>query len=290
MSKFVTGKELTDVIYDIIWNAEQTLLLVSPFIKLDDYFKKLLNNHINNHKVHLIVVFGKNETNVSKSLTKDDFKFFQQFMNVSIVYVPNLHAKYYANELKGVITSINLHDFSFKNNVEYGVYFEATILNSITSKTDIDAWDSSYKLAEESEAVFIKRPVYEKKLIFGKNYVKSDILHDTTEQFYGFKKKSAEFKKLVDFPDELELGSKKTVMPTREEVENEVKKSKPTNNVNTGFCIRTGNPIPYNPSRPYSESAYKSWAQYSNWDFKESYCHKTGKPSFGKTSMRKPIL
>jgi hypothetical protein len=41
MAKFITGEELEKVIYDIIWEAEKTLFLVSPFVKLDDYFKKL---------------------------------------------------------------------------------------------------------------------------------------------------------------------------------------------------------------------------------------------------------
>ncbi len=61
MAKFVTGKELEDVVYDIIWNAQETLMLVSPFIRLDKYFKELLNQHINNHKLHIIIIFGKND-------------------------------------------------------------------------------------------------------------------------------------------------------------------------------------------------------------------------------------
>ena len=45
MTKFLTGQELEDAIYDIIWDAKKTLLIVSPFIKLDDYFKKLFHKH-----------------------------------------------------------------------------------------------------------------------------------------------------------------------------------------------------------------------------------------------------
>ncbi|WNJ17160.1 hypothetical protein [Pontibacter sp. G13] len=36
--------------------------------------------------------------------------------------------------------------------------------------------------------------------------------------------------------------------------------------------------------------AWKTWAQFGNYDFPEKYCHKTGKESYGKTSMAKPIL
>ena len=118
MSKFITGKDLEDTVYDIIWEAKETLLIVSPFVKLDDYFKELFDKHKNEPNLHLIVVFGKNENAVRKSLSKDDFDYFKKFLNISIIYVPNLHAKYFGNEQKGVITSINLYDYSFKNNIE----------------------------------------------------------------------------------------------------------------------------------------------------------------------------
>src|SRR5690554_54763 len=117
MSKFLTGKELEDKIYDIIWDAKETLLIVSPYIKLDNYFKDLFNKHKNNPKIDLLLVFGKNENDVKRSMSKADFDFFKDFLNISIIYVPNLHAKYYVNEIQGVITSINLYDYSFKNNI-----------------------------------------------------------------------------------------------------------------------------------------------------------------------------
>ena len=65
MAKFITGKELEKAVYDIIWDAEHKLLIVSPFIKLDDYFKTLFDKHVNNPKIHFILVFGKNVGSVS---------------------------------------------------------------------------------------------------------------------------------------------------------------------------------------------------------------------------------
>ncbi len=286
MAKFITGKDLEKVVYDIIWEAEDTLLIVSPFIKLDDYFKKLFDKHMNNPKIHLLIVFGKNEREVSRSLNKADFDYFKKFLNISIIYVPNLHAKYYGNEQKGVVTSINLYDYSFKNNIEFGVYSEQNFLSNFTNSTDQDAWDTCHQITEANEVVFAKRPVYEKKILsalLGKNYIKSDILHDITDTFYGgfgSYKQSKIIKKLADFPEELILGSQPTAMPTREEVERPA----------FGFCIRTGIKIPFNPQRPFSENAYKSWAQFGNMDYPEKFCHKMGTPSNGKTSMRNPIL
>lgn len=285
MSKFITGLELEETISKIIWETKETLLIVSPFIKLDDYFKKLFDNHLNNPKIHILIVFGKNENNVSRSLSKNDFEYFKRFLNISIIYVSNLHAKYYGNEKKGVITSINLYDYSFKNNIEFGVYSELNILNKITNKTEKDAWETCWKLAETNEAVFVKRPVYQKSLlslITGKNYVKSDILLDTTDKFYsgiGNNNRNA-IKTILDFNNEIILGSKEIEIPTRIEIE------KPNN----GFCIRTGQKITFNPKMPFCDYSYQSWKSFSNYDYKENYCHRTGKESFGKTSMRKPIL
>jgi hypothetical protein len=285
MAKFITGENLENAVYEIIWEAESNLLIVSPFIKLDDYFKRLFDKHINNPKLHILIVFGKNEREVSRSLSKNDFDYFKKFLNISIVYIPNLHAKYYGNEKKGVITSINLYDYSFKNNVEFGVYSEINILSKFTRNTDNEAWQTCYELAEKSEAIFIKRPVFEKKILsslLGKNYIKSDTLQDTTEKFYSSSNRNRDnqIKTLEDFPFELELGSEQNSRPNRVEIENPI----------NGFCIRTGEKIEFNLKKPFSYQAYRSWASFRNDNYPENFCHKTGNPSNGKTSMRKPIL
>jgi hypothetical protein len=246
----------------------------------------LFDKHINNPNIHFVIVFGKNEGVVSKSMSKTDFDYFKKFLNISVIYVPNLHAKYYGNETKGVTTSINLYDFSFKNNIEFGIFSEVNLINKFTITSDQEAWTTCMKIAEDNEAVFIKRPVYEKKLLsalLGKNYVKSDTLYDITDKFYssfGFKKKASVIKKLNDYPESLDLGSESTTRPTREEVEKQT----------TGYCIRTGVKIPFNIKRPFCDQAYKSWAQFGNADYPEKYCHKTGKLSNGKTSLNNPIL
>jgi hypothetical protein len=42
MAKFITGKDLENAVEKIIWDVESQLLIVSPFIKLDDHFKKII--------------------------------------------------------------------------------------------------------------------------------------------------------------------------------------------------------------------------------------------------------
>src|SRR5688572_6431073 len=160
MSKFVTGKELEDAVYNIIWEAENELLIVSPYIKLDDYFKKLFNEHLNKPKLQITIIFGKNEGQVNKSFSKADLDFFMQFPNISLIYAPKLHAKYYANDLMGIVTSINLYDYSFKNNIEFGVLYEFKIL-SLSKSPDLIVWDTCVDIANENEVIFVKRPVFE---------------------------------------------------------------------------------------------------------------------------------
>jgi phosphatidylserine/phosphatidylglycerophosphate/cardiolipin synthase-like enzyme len=58
----------------------------------------------------------------------------------------------------------------------------------------------------------------------------------------------------------------------------------------TGFCIRTGIKIHFNPDKPLSAEAYKSWSKYSDSDYPEKFCHLSGEPSKGETSVSKPIL
>ncbi|MFP9100309.1 phospholipase D family protein [Flavobacterium sp. RHBU_24] len=309
MNKFITGKDLEEAVYDIIWDAKQILMIVSPYVKLDEYFKKIFNNHKNNPKVHLLLVFGKNETAVSRSLSKDDFDFFKQFPFVSIIYVPNLHAKYYGNERKGIVTSINLYDYSFKNNIEFGIYTEQNVLNTLTDQftgnPDKEAWSKCIDIAEENDAIFIKRPVYEKTFMgLSKNYITSEILLDYTDHFYAKSTSNYKKRRLTEFDDELELGAAHGARPIRYEIEikkREVKQNhyespkasynkERQNEPQYGYCIRTGEQIPFNPARPFTYGAWQTWNQFKDEVYPEKYCHRTGKPSYGKTSMRNPIL
>ena len=85
---FLTGKVLSEKIYDIIYNSEKYLLILSPFIQLDRYFKdEVFRTHMNNSNVHIIIGFGKNENNINRSFKKEDFDYFLQFPNVTIVYI-----------------------------------------------------------------------------------------------------------------------------------------------------------------------------------------------------------
>lgn len=304
MIKFVTGDELNDEIHTIIWNAKKHLLLLSPFIRLDSYFREILEKHISNENLNICIVFGKNEGEVSKSLSKDDFEFLKRFPRISVLYEPRLHAKYYANESRGVVTSINLHDHSFKNNIEFGIVSEIALTDKLlpTANIDMKAWEKGLEIAHRSQVVFIKRPKFQKKVLgIVKSYLGSEILHDSTEEFYTKNNSTDKStgRKLGDYPMELlHNQSEKKEMPIREmpqrEKPSQKVKSEPTSPTASekkiGYCIRTGVEIPYNPAKPFSYEAFKEWDVYGNWEYAEKYCHETGQKSNYKTSRLKPIL
>ena len=128
MSTFLAGDSLNNAIDGIITNAKRFIVITSPYIKLDDHFKERFNLIKNDPSIYLQILFGKNEDNLYRSLKSEDLEYFKSFPNISIIYEPRLHAKSYVNESEGIITSMNLYDYSAENNVEYGVAFSKITL------------------------------------------------------------------------------------------------------------------------------------------------------------------
>lgn len=269
MAKFLEGNELNSELGKIFKNAENKLILISPYIKLHHRYADELKTRVNDDKLQITVVFGKNEKDLTKSLTAEDLEFFKQFPQIEIRYEKRLHAKFYANDFSQILTSMNLYDFSQDENIEVGVKTEFSVINNLASNlisregnVDQEAWSYFTKVIENSELLFQRIPEYENGLLgLTKKYKGSKTTLDKISEHFS------------KFPGK-----------TSSLISNSV------NNITEGFCIRTGEKIPFNTSKPYSDKAYKSWAQYKNPNYKEKFCHKTGKPSDGKTSMVNPIL
>lgn len=293
MSKFLTGKELEDKLTDIIWEAEEYIYLLSPFIKLDEYVKSVFEKIKTKHEVTLYLVFGKNARSKQKSLNKQDLEYFKEFKNVIILYSENLHAKYYGNERDGLITSLNLYEYSLEHNLEYGVHFERNLLNPLGNLfTETDS-NTEHLIENEFELIFLKKPIYSKGLLgIGKKYQDSKIIYDVSKEFF-MNSRKYEIKHLISFDIDIATSMEKSFSskPQRiSKVDSDTTKNKESKNLKTGFCIRSGKSIKFNPNIPLIYEEYLIWIQYENYDWPENYCHKTGEKSFGKTSMRNPIL
>lgn len=318
MSSFVTGDQLTKVVYNILFDAKERLLLMSPYIKLDSYFRKILDKHVANPSLEILVVFGKNSGQITRSISQEDLAYFTKFPNVTLVHAPALHAKYYGNEKEGVVTSINLYDYSFQNNIEFGVYSETSplvekMIESLTSKNkniDDQAFAQAVHVAATHDVIFARRPCFKQskgilaKLTNSKDYLEPVVLFNAIEDIVHNRR--YESRRLREFPKEVDaLQMSPQTLPQRAEVSSYQASSHSgyqqarqqavtSQNVKVdpgyGFCIRTGEPIPFNPARPLSRAAYKTWASFGDEEYPEKFCHKTGRSSHGRTSMLNPIL
>lgn len=232
MAKFINTRKAVSEIEDLIRNAEEKLILVSPYLKLSKDFKELLTYRNSKDKI-TTVIFGKQELN------PDEMKFLQGLRFVILKYNEDLHAKCYLNDDKMVITSLNLYEFSMANNKEMGVLIDRN------DPSDTHLFDEAIK--------------------------EVDYINQTSQRFDLTVPKSG-FNKHLD---------------------NKHSKSKPTSNSSKdliGYCIRTGVEIPFDIEKPMCKEAYKSWSKYGDPEYPEKFCHFSGDPSNGETSMSKPIL
>lgn len=103
-----------------------------------------------------------------------------------------------------------------------------------------------------------------------------------------------EVQRLLTISEEIRVTVKKISNENSSKIEKKSFETKnlfnKTNDKQTGFCIRTGVQIPFNVEKPLSYEAFKKWNEFSDPDYPEKYCHFSGEPSNGETSVSKPIL
>ncbi|MDX1937848.1 MAG: phospholipase D family protein [Flavihumibacter sp.] len=231
MAKFINTRKAVSEIEDLIKNAGEKLILVSPYLKLSKDFKELLTYRNSKDKI-TTVIFGKQELN------PDEMKFLQGLRFVILKYNEDLHAKCYVNDDKMVITSLNLYEFSMANNKEMGVLIDRN------DPADTQLFDDAFK--------------------------EVDYINQTSQRF--------------------ELNAPKPTYTSNTDYKSKDTKTAKQLDKPNGFCIRTGVEIPFNVEKPMSYDAYKSWSKYSDSDYPEKFCHFSGEPSNGETSVSKPIL
>lgn len=98
----------------LIKDAKERLILVSPYLKINDRLRQLLDDQ-DRFKIDIRVVYGKNE------LLPEENNWLRSKISIRTSYCKNLHAKCFLNETEALITSMNLYEFSQVNNEEMGV-------------------------------------------------------------------------------------------------------------------------------------------------------------------------
>jgi hypothetical protein len=105
-------------IENIIKNSYEYLLIVSPYLKINNRLKPKLAEAFNRTDT-VIILYRENKLN------KDERLWLNGFTKVQLLPIKNLHAKCYLNEETALITSMNLYDYSQINNHELGVKLTA---------------------------------------------------------------------------------------------------------------------------------------------------------------------
>lgn len=277
MAEFITGPKITSTIEEIFREAEEWILICSPYIKLHPHIKATLKKLQSKESCKLTIVFGKNENDLTQSINREDFEFFKTLPNVEVKHEPRLHAKYYASEQKAFLSSMNLYDFSHNNNIEFGVLTKYNALKrlgrNLGTNEDLDYTAEEFfkDVEKEARTVYLAEPEFKKSLAgLKKNYIQSHVQVDELSELFEKPKMS---------------GYQKFSRQNSGGTSNRKKKE-----VLQGYCIRTGEPIPFNIERPMSDKAFQTWSKFGDKDYEEKFCHYSGEPSNGETSFARPIM
>lgn len=144
MAKFLNTSATNYFLEEMIKDAKDRLILISPFLQLNDRIKELLADK-NRLKIDVRIVYGKNE------LQPEEINWLNELSYVRTSFCPNLHAKCYMNEELCIITSLNLYEFSQVNNNEMGIL----IYRSEDSELYRDAYEESQRIIRISDEVRI---------------------------------------------------------------------------------------------------------------------------------------
>ena len=127
---------------ELIKNASDRLIIISPYLKLNDRIKELLEDR-NRLKIDIRIVYGKND------LQPEEINWLKNLTFIRTSFCKNLHAKCYLNENECIITSLNLYEFSQVNNNEMGVL----IYRNEDAKLYADTYEEAQRIIRISDEV-----------------------------------------------------------------------------------------------------------------------------------------
>jgi phosphatidylserine/phosphatidylglycerophosphate/cardiolipin synthase-like enzyme len=133
MPKFLNTSATNYHLEELIKGARDRLILISPFLKLNDRIKELLADK-DRLKIDVRIVYGKSE------LAPAEIDWLKGLTFVRTAFCKNLHAKCYLSEESCIVTSLNLYEFSMVNNNEMGVL--------IRRAEDVELYRDAYEEAQ----------------------------------------------------------------------------------------------------------------------------------------------
>ena len=142
MAKFLNTSGTTYHLEELIKKSSDRLILISPYLKLNERVKELLEDK-NRLKIDIRIVYGKSD------LQPEEINWLKGLDFVRTSFCKNLHAKCYLNENECIITSLNLYEFSQINNNEMGILIARDADNQLYS----DAYEEAQRIIRISEEV-----------------------------------------------------------------------------------------------------------------------------------------
>lgn len=142
MAKYLRTPAISSGIDELIREAKDRVYIISPYLKLSDQIKELLQDK-EREKVEVRLIFGKQELN------PNEMGFLQGLKYVRLYFSKNLHAKCYLNEQRMIIASMNLYEFSQQNNREMGILIDAA--NEGDKQVYDDAWKDIQSILHNAE-------------------------------------------------------------------------------------------------------------------------------------------
>lgn len=144
MAKFLNTSATNYFLEELIKDAKDRLILISPYLKLNDRMKELLSDK-NRLKIDVRMVYGKSE------LQPQEISWLKELTYIRTSFCKNLHAKCYLNEELCIVTSLNLYEFSQINNNEMGIL----IRRSEDAELYRDAYEEAQRIIRISDEVRI---------------------------------------------------------------------------------------------------------------------------------------
>lgn len=115
IAEFLDTTALSYHLERLLKTAKRRIVLISPYLKLRPRVRELIEDAAQ-LGVQVQIVYGKKEC-------CDEVDRLKTINRVSVTFCKNVHAKCYLNEEFGMVTSLNLYDFSQANNQEMGILF-----------------------------------------------------------------------------------------------------------------------------------------------------------------------
>jgi phosphatidylserine/phosphatidylglycerophosphate/cardiolipin synthase-like enzyme len=166
MAEFLTTNGTSYQIENVIIEAKTKLVLVSPYLQLSKTFYERLKD-ASNKRIPIKIIYGKDELKPNERNSLADLK------GVELYFFENLHAKCYFNETKMVITSMNMYEFSEKNNREMGVLIEKSKDSDIYEKAVAET-QSIIQSAEQIALNKANRTLNNDKKQYGNNHNRNE--------------------------------------------------------------------------------------------------------------------